>query len=100
MSYSIVGDTVALTNLAYSVYSKVYLVARDAPEQFGEISRDLQMFKSILYQVRDQISRDTESTYGSNIQDVLRRCFDTLRGLRDMTVKYEKLGTTCWILAR
>lgn len=95
MSYSIVGDTMALTQLAYSVYSKFYLVARDAPEHFGELSRDLQMFKSILYQVHGQVNRDTGSIHGTNIQDVLRRCFDTLRGLRDLTAKYEKLGTKC-----
>lgn len=100
MSYSIVGDTMALTKLAYSVYSKVYLVARDAPEQFAELSRDLQIFKSILYQVHDQVNRDTDSIHGTNIQDVLRRCFDTLRGLRDLTVKYEKLGTKCHTFAR
>ncbi len=94
MSYSPIGDTIAVTNLAYSVYSNVYLVARDAPDQFGEISRDMKIFKSILYQVRDQVNRDIDSTYGTDIQDVLRRCFDTLRGLRDLTAKYEKLGTT------
>ncbi len=103
MSYSPIGDTIALTNLAFYVYSSVYQVARDAPEQFGELSRDLQIFKSILYQVRNQVNRDADSTYGTDVQDVLRRCFDTLRGLRDLTAKYEKLGTKSlgirWIIS-
>lgn len=92
MSYSPIGDTIAVTNLAYNLYTRVYVVARDAPEQFGELARDLQIFKNVLYQVREQVGRDTDSTYSTIVQKVLRRCSDTLRGLRDLTVKYEKLG--------
>lgn len=99
MSYSPVGDTIAVTKLAYSVYSKVYIVARDAPEQFGELSRDLQTLKSILFRVRDLVNRDADSSYGTEIQNVLRRCFDTLRGLRDLMAKYERLGTNQYMSA-
>lgn len=92
MSYSPIGDTVAATRLAYTVYSKVWRVARDAPEQFGQLSQDLQIFKNILHQVRDQINRDVDSTYGTLIKDVLQSCFETLHSVRDLTARYERLG--------
>lgn len=92
MSYSPIGDTIAVTKLAYSIYSRVYVVARDAPEQFGELSRDLQTIKSVLYQIYDQANHDHGFSYGMSVRDVLCRCFDTLRGLGHLTAKYEKLG--------
>lgn len=92
MSYSPVGDTVALTNLAYTLYTKVYAVAKNAPEQFGELSHELNIFKVVLFRIRDQVRRDTDSEYGKPVKDVLERCFQTLRGVRDLTAKYENLG--------
>ena len=52
MSYSPIGDTVALTKLAYTLYSRVIVVARDAPEQFAELLQDLDLYKSILYRIK------------------------------------------------
>ena len=92
MSYSPVGDTVALTKLAYNVYNKVYTVARDAPQQFAELSQDLKIFKAVLHHINKQLVRDTDQQYGAPVKDVLERCFRTLRGLRELTSKYENLG--------
>lgn len=92
MSYSPIGDTVAATRLAYIVYSKVWKVARDAPDQFGQLSQDLQIFKNILHQVRDQVNHDTDPTYSTLIKDILHSCFETLYSVRDLTTRYERLG--------
>ena len=92
MSYSPIGDTIALTKLAYALYSRVVVVARNAPEQFEELQLDLDTYKRILYRIRSQIERDSDSSYSDIVQNVLSRCFRTLYGLRDLTSKYENLG--------
>jgi len=92
MSYSPIGDTVALTNLAYTLYSKVYAVAKEAPQQFGELSRDLRTFKVVLFRIRDQVNHDANTEYGKPVREVLEQCFQTLRSVRDLTAKYENLS--------
>ena len=92
MSYSPIGDTVALTKLAYTLYSRVFVVARDAPEQFEDLLQDLDAYKSVLYRIRSQTDDARDPSYGVAVQDPLRRCFQTLYGLRDLTIKYENLG--------
>lgn len=92
MSYSPIGDTIALTKLAYALYSRVVVVARDAPEQFDALSQDLDVYKRVLYRIRSQIGQDNDPSYGAAVQNVLNHCFSTLYGLRDLTTKYENLG--------
>lgn len=92
MSYSPIGDTIALTKLAYALYSRVVVVARDAPEQFEALLRDLDIYKGVLYRIRSQTDHGGDPSYSVAVQAVLERCFSTLYGLRDLTTKYENLG--------
>ena len=92
MSYSPTGDTVALINLAYTLYARVIVVARDAPEQFKALLQDLDVYKSVLYRIKSRIDHASDPAYGVAVQDVLNPCFRTLYGLRDLTTKYENLG--------
>lgn len=91
MSYSPIGDTIALTKLAYTLYSRVIVVARDAPEQFEALSRDLDVYKRVLYRIRSQIDHDDDPSYSGALHNVLNHCFSTLYRLRDLTTKYENL---------
>ena len=88
MSLSPISDTLAVTTLAYSLYKDVIKVAADAPQQFRDLSRDLQMIKVVLY----HISRENDTNYGTAVRNVLKTCFETLSEFRSLTVKYEKLG--------
>ncbi len=88
MSLSPISDTLAVTTLVYSLYKDVIKVAADAPQQFRDLSRDLQMIKGVLY----QISRENDTSYGAAVRNVLKTCLKTLREFRGLTVKYEKLG--------
>ncbi len=88
MSLSPISDTLALTTLAYSLYKDVIKVAADAPQQFKDLSRNLQMIKGVLY----QISRENDANYSTAVRNVLQKCFETLREFRSLTVRYEKLG--------
>ena len=92
MAYSPVGDTIALTKLAFTLYSRVFVVARDAPEQFEALLQDLDVHKSVLYLVKSQIHRATDPSYAETVHNILGRCSHTLLGLQDLTTKYENLG--------
>ena len=88
MSFSPIGDTVAVVKLAYSLYNRVVVVARDAPEQFEELKTELQATKDVLYRV----TPNRDSACSAPVRNILISCFDTLRGLRDLTAKYENLS--------
>ena len=92
MAYSPIGDTIALTKLAYSLYSRVIVVARDAPEQFEALLKDLDIYKNVLYRIGSRTDHASDPSSGSAVRDVLKSCFRTLHSLRDLTVKYENLG--------
>ena len=93
MAYSPIGDTVALTRLAYTLYSRVIVVARDAPEQFEALIQDLAIYKSVLYHIRSRNDHAGSDTFFSEaVQNLLRNCSRTLHELRDLTIKYENLG--------
>ena len=92
MSYSPIGDTIALTKLAYTLYSRVIVVARDAPEQFDALLQDLDVYKRVLYRIRSQIGHENDPSHSAAVENVLNHCFSTLYGLRELTTKYENLG--------
>ena len=92
MSYSPIGDTIALMKLAYTLYSRVIVVARDAPEQFKALLQDLDVYKSVLYRIRSQTDHGSDPVYNDAVHNILIRCFHTLYELRDLTTKYENLG--------
>ena len=92
MAYSPIGDTIALTKLAYTLYSRVIVVAREAPEQFEALLQDLAIYKSVLYRIGSRTDHDSDPSYSEAVQDVLENCSRTLHELRDLTIKYENLG--------
>ena len=92
MACSPIGDTVALTNLAYTLYSRVIVVAKHAPKQFEALLQDLAIYKSVLYRIRSRTDHESDPSYCEAVQDVLEYCSRTLHELRDLTIKYENLG--------
>ena len=91
-SIGVIGDAVTITQLAHSLYSRVFAVARDSPELIRDLCIDLGTIKSLLYHVRDQAHRDTDSSYGTPVKLILDRCFSTLQELNSMITKYEQVG--------
>ena len=87
MSFN-VGDVVTVTRLAYDVYSKGYLVALNAPDQFRELVQELSVFKEALYQIRNQ----NELIYDGPLRSLIQRCLRTLSDFGDFIGKYEQLG--------
>ena len=95
MSFNI-GDVVVVTKLAYDVYSKGFLVARGAPEQFREVVQELSVFKDALYQIRRQTENGSDLTYDDPVRSLIKRCLQTLSDFGDFIRKYEQLGQ--WIV--
>lgn len=87
--YSPIGDTIALANLAYNVYAKVFAVGKIAPEQMGELSQDLRIYRVVLFRIRDQARNQVGSDYDIRVRDMLDMSFQTLREIRLLTIKYE-----------
>ena len=91
MSFNI-GDLVAVTKLAYDVYSKGFLVARGAPDQFRELVRELAVYKEALYRVQSQTENGSRLTYDDPVRALIKRCLQTLSDFGDFVGRYEQLG--------
>ena len=92
MAYSPIGDTIALTKLAYTLYSRVIIVARHAPDQFDDLIRDLDVYKRVLYRIQSRVEDASDKSYGVAVHNVLAECFRALHRLGALTTKYENLG--------
>lgn len=90
MSFS-VGDAIAVTRLAWQLYSRGYAVARDASTEFKSLLADLRSLKLVLWNIRDKLTRGGKSCSGSTLA-TLRDCFRTLYDFEALVGKFEKLG--------
>ncbi|KAI4194637.1 MAG: hypothetical protein LQ350_007662 [Teloschistes chrysophthalmus] len=86
-----VGDILQLSRLAADLYTKGWLVARDAPQEFRDLVHELLLLKDVLFVVHRKIDRDAD-LYGDPTKRVLQRCFDTLSEFSNLVQKYEKLA--------
>lgn len=94
-----VTDILAVTKLAWDLYHKCYLVAREAPDDFRHLVNELASLQSVLRTVRDDINSDISfmDNLGENRKETLERClsgcFETLRRLQKLVIKYQELGS-------
>lgn len=95
MSFSPISDTLTLTKLAFDLYEKGYVVARDAPKQFRELLDDLFLLKDVLWHIQEYVIQDNAHCENP-VEKILKRFSHTLNGFGDLVSKYEKLGE--WLL--
>ncbi|KAI4245369.1 MAG: hypothetical protein LQ352_006574 [Teloschistes flavicans] len=88
-----VGDILQLSRLAADLYTKGWLVARDAPQEFRDLVHELLLLKDVLFVVHRKIALDSD-LYGDPTRRVLQRCFDTLSEFSSLVQKYEKLAVS------
>lgn len=92
-------DVLAVTKLAWDLYHKCYLVAREAPDEFRHLLNELASLQSVLRSVRDDINSDISflENLGEHRKESLERClsgcFETLRRLQKLVIKYQELGS-------
>lgn len=92
-----IGDILQLSRLAATLYTKGWLVARDAPQDFRDLVQELLLLKDILFivhrNVTRQVTRDDDNGLCSHVTErVLQQCFGALSDFSDLVAKYEKLG--------
>ncbi len=93
-----IGDLLAVTRLAWDLYHNCYLVAREAPDEFRQLVNELASLQGVLRTLRDDVTSDKSflERLGENRKQTLERCltgcYETLRKLQALVVKYRKLG--------
>ena len=89
-----IGDTIAVTQLAYKLYQKGFLIARDAPKHIRDLIKDVETIKHVLFLVKDKVNQEPGSaSYSKAIRQVLHQCFETLSEFGALIEKYEILCT-------
>ena len=91
MSLSPIGDTLALATLAHNLYSKGYLVVRDAPAEFRSLLDQLRVFRRVILQFNHKVDRD-RNPLSECTGLVLEQCSQTLGDFETLLAKYERLG--------
>jgi len=90
MSFSPIGDTIAVTNLVWTLYRRVVAVARTASTDFKDWSTDLYAMNVVLQQIRDLT--DVNDSLSRPVKIVLGQCFGTLQKCSEKISKYENLA--------
>ena len=98
MSVSPIGDSLALATLAFNLYSKGYLVVRDAPAEFRLLVGRLQVFRRMILHVNHKVDQDGRSM-SECTHAVLEMCSRTLYDFETLLAKYERLGSQCFFLS-
>ncbi|CUS11762.1 unnamed protein product [Tuber aestivum] len=94
MSFGIsMGDFIAGAKLAWDLYHKCFLVAKDAPNEFLELMRELSSLRGVLKCIEDEIStRRIDEPRQLAIKRTMDGTTHTLRRLESLVLKYRKLG--------
>lgn len=87
-----IGDILQLSRLAADLYTKGWVVAREAPQEFRDLVHELLLLKDVLFIVHRKITRDDDGLYGDPTKRVLQQCFGALSDFSVLVAKYEKLG--------
>ena len=93
-----IGDLLSVTKLAWDLYHNCYLVAREAPDDFRQLVNELASLQGVLRTLRDDVNSDKSflERMGESRKQTLERClescFETLRKLQKLVIKYRELG--------
>lgn len=99
MSFSFgVGDFLAVTELAWSLYRYCYVVARGAPQEFQLLLQEITMLSQSIQLLQEE-AKDPNSTLVRSgedrikmVREMMSRVEETLKELQKHAKKYEKLG--------
>ena len=93
-----VGDLLTVTKLAWDLYHNCYLVAKEAPDDFRQLVNELCSLQGVLVSLRDDVNSDKsfldklDEGRKATLRRCLNSCFETLRTLQALVVKYRELG--------
>ena len=85
-----VGDFIAVSKLAWSVYTGY----KDAPEDFRNISDEIKLLHIIVDRHKDKFQDKTLSLdEQTQLRDILQGCTNVLEDLDKLRIKYMRLGS-------
>lgn len=87
-----IGDVIAVSRLAWSVYKS----CKDAPKDFRDISGEVSRLHIVLKETEDLISDFNEDLHPDKkiqLQGLAIGCHDVLTDLEDLIAKFKRLGT-------
>ena len=88
--YQPIGDSFTIAKFAYDLYSKGFVVARHAPEDFRVLLKDMDAIKNVLGHIQSQLSDGEE--FDERTKETLRLCYHSLQSFKPLLNRYEKLG--------
>ena len=97
MSFGIsVGDFLAASHLALTLYRQCYLVARDAPQEFQLLVAELATLSTTLRLLQDEVVDENSVLVKSGedrlrMKEMINRVDGTLKQLEKFSEKYAKL---------
>ncbi|KAL8642606.1 MAG: hypothetical protein Q9226_008488 [Calogaya cf. arnoldii] len=89
-----VGDFVTVGTLAWKVYKNVYKAAKDAPESFQKVHRDVLSLHAVLKEAGESIFDPPLSLQRQQrLHTIVDGCTSVLDDLQGLVNRYEEMGT-------
>ncbi|RPA97742.1 hypothetical protein L873DRAFT_1770525 [Choiromyces venosus 120613-1] len=87
------GDFIGGAKLVWDLYHNCFLVAKDAPNEFLDLMRELSSLRGVLKCIEDEINtRRIDESRKVAIKRAMGGTTHTLRRLEALVLKYRKLG--------
>ncbi|KAL8859566.1 MAG: hypothetical protein Q9178_003965 [Gyalolechia marmorata] len=88
-----IGDVLQLSRLAADLYTKGWVVARDAPQEFRDLVHELCLLKEVLFVVHRKVTPD--DVYSDCTRRVLQQCFSALSDFSILVAKNKIAECAC-----
>jgi hypothetical protein len=92
-----IGDFIAVGELAWKLHRQCYLVARNAPQEFQILTKELGTLHTTIQILREEVADPASVLVKSGddrirmVNEMIDRVKDTLMAMEKFAAKYEKL---------
>ena len=93
-----IGDVIALGQLAYTLYTKCYKVARGAPQEFQHLQSEVLMLSQAMKFLQEDLEKEDSTLMKAGesrietVNEIIKRVGVTLREFEKHANRHEKLG--------
>ncbi|KAM0523921.1 hypothetical protein ACHAPE_001174 [Trichoderma viride] len=95
-----IGDLIGVAELCWKLYSQVYKVSRDAPEELRGLNQELGNFHNTIQLLLEEL-KDTDSIVFNSgdvridtVRRVVSQSEETLRKMQQLSERYAELQTS------
>ena len=92
------GDIIAVRQLAYTLYTKCYKVARGAPHEFQHLLYEVSMLSQAMKLLQEEVEREDSTLMKAGesriqtVNEAVKRVRTTLKELEKHSNRHTKLG--------